>query len=258
MISDITRLGLYNDALTLHLGERRLAGITENTEPRRILDAAWDRSGQPDGGPIHCLELGYWNFATVRIARPYLGSPFDLTITYELNDVVVENNVFYISLTGSNLGNLPSTSPGLWAVTVEPTAPIGFLRAFIKPSDWLRTAAVSDDPYFNHRLENYADEGVQLLADMDVLYLKYISRSLGLDQTRWTMAFAEFVSLYLADHAVRIAKTETRRKEIRELWELAKKKANNIDAQNKPTATRPLGQWAASRLGGSFTRLREG
>jgi hypothetical protein len=36
-----SKLKLYNDALGI-LGERRLASLTENREPRRVLDEVWD------------------------------------------------------------------------------------------------------------------------------------------------------------------------------------------------------------------------
>lgn len=52
-----TRLQLYNAALRL-CGERRLSAITENREPRLLLDNVWD-----DGGRRACLEQGQWNFA---------------------------------------------------------------------------------------------------------------------------------------------------------------------------------------------------
>lgn len=53
-----TQLNLYNEALRL-LGERKLLSLTENREPRRVLDDVWD------GGAInYCLEQGQWNFAT--------------------------------------------------------------------------------------------------------------------------------------------------------------------------------------------------
>ncbi len=53
-----TRLGVYNDALGM-IGERELASLTENREPRRKLDAIWNR-----GFVDYVLEQGYWNFAT--------------------------------------------------------------------------------------------------------------------------------------------------------------------------------------------------
>jgi hypothetical protein len=55
-----TRLGLYNEALAI-CGERKLASLSENREPRRVLDDVWTRGR---GATSYCLELGQWNFAT--------------------------------------------------------------------------------------------------------------------------------------------------------------------------------------------------
>lgn len=52
-----TQLGLYNEALRL-IGERQLASLAENREPRRVLDNIWN-----DGAVNYCLEQGQWNFA---------------------------------------------------------------------------------------------------------------------------------------------------------------------------------------------------
>jgi hypothetical protein len=53
-----TQLTLYNDAL-LACGERFLGSLTENREPRRLLDQVW-----ASGGVKYILERGQWNFAT--------------------------------------------------------------------------------------------------------------------------------------------------------------------------------------------------
>lgn len=50
------RLQIYNSALAW-LNERRLATLTENREPRRVLDDLWDEV------VAHCFEAGVWNFA---------------------------------------------------------------------------------------------------------------------------------------------------------------------------------------------------
>lgn len=56
-ISGDVHLGVYNEALRI-LGERRLAALTENREPRRVLDDAWD-----NGGAVrYALSKGDWNF----------------------------------------------------------------------------------------------------------------------------------------------------------------------------------------------------
>lgn len=52
-----TRLSLYNGALR-KLGQRKLGSLSEEREPRRILDDIWD-----DGAVEHCLEQGLWKFA---------------------------------------------------------------------------------------------------------------------------------------------------------------------------------------------------
>ena len=58
-----TQLALYNGALTTYLGERKLASLSENREPRRVLDDIWDR-----GARKYCLEQGNWKFAQ-RVAK---------------------------------------------------------------------------------------------------------------------------------------------------------------------------------------------
>jgi hypothetical protein len=52
-----TRLGVYNEALRL-CGSRQLANLSENREPRRLLDAAWDANAHDSW-----LEQADWNFA---------------------------------------------------------------------------------------------------------------------------------------------------------------------------------------------------
>lgn len=58
-----TRLSIYNDALLL-CGERALSALTENVEPRYLLDQVWNQDGVK-----FCLEKSFWKFAmrTVRI-----------------------------------------------------------------------------------------------------------------------------------------------------------------------------------------------
>lgn len=52
-----TQLSIYNGALTI-LGERRLANLSENREPRRELDDIWDNDMRR-----RVLQMGQWNFA---------------------------------------------------------------------------------------------------------------------------------------------------------------------------------------------------
>ena len=52
-----TRLQIYNNALML-AGETKLASLSEDRKPRRLLDQVWD-----GGGVRYCLEQGQWQFA---------------------------------------------------------------------------------------------------------------------------------------------------------------------------------------------------
>lgn len=60
-----SRLSLYNGALRL-LGERKLASLSENREPRRYLDDAWN-----DGAVDYCLQAGQWKFAIRTVMLDY-------------------------------------------------------------------------------------------------------------------------------------------------------------------------------------------
>jgi hypothetical protein len=79
-----TKLGLYNGALRI-LSERKLASLTENREPRRLLDDAYG-DGQTEGSVKLCLELGQWTFAlrTVQIDySPSIEPPFGYQYAFD-------------------------------------------------------------------------------------------------------------------------------------------------------------------------------
>ena len=75
------QLNLYNEALTVYLGERKLASLTEERGPRRHLDDVWDRNFVDT-----VLEQGYWNFA-MRTAKieftPSVEPPFGYTRAFD-------------------------------------------------------------------------------------------------------------------------------------------------------------------------------
>ncbi len=65
-----TRLMVYNEALRM-CGERNLATLSEDREPRRLLDDVWN-----NGGVKVCLEQGFWQFCTRFVRLDY-----DVTVT---------------------------------------------------------------------------------------------------------------------------------------------------------------------------------
>jgi hypothetical protein len=79
-----TKLSLYNGALRI-LQERRLASLTEEREPRRLLDDAYG-DGSTNGAVRYCLEAGQWTFATRMVLidySPSVTTPFGYTYAFE-------------------------------------------------------------------------------------------------------------------------------------------------------------------------------
>lgn len=60
-----TRLELYNSALLI-CGERFLASLSEDREPRHLLDHVWDNDGVKK-----CLEAGQWKFGMRAVRLDY-------------------------------------------------------------------------------------------------------------------------------------------------------------------------------------------
>lgn len=203
----ITQLGLYNEALRL-LGERRLASLAENREPRRVLDDIWN-----DGTLDFCLEQGLWNFATRAV---------EVT---------------------------PST-------TIVPN--FGYLKAYDKPNDFIRTVGVAEDEYFNVPLIRMIEETGFWFADIEPIYVRYISKdsAYGYDFNRWPATFAKYVATYLASEAS-LSLTQSAEKQgiIFGMMQARLKDARSKDAMAEATAFMPQGGWTVSRKGG-FRRDR--
>lgn len=198
-----TRLAIYNGAL-LECGERDLASLSENREPRRLLDRVWD-----NGAIRYCLNRGQWKFAkrTVQLA--------------------------------------PSAD-------IEPS--FGHRRAFAQPEDFVRTIGLWSDEYLQAPLLQYQQEGSVWFADVDTLYLSYVSDGVdyGGDLSRWPEEFSRAVEVYLAS---RIVKKLTQSVED-EKFMMAKaaeafRAAGNGDAMEGPTTFPPPGRWVRARHGGA-------
>jgi hypothetical protein len=199
-----TKLSLYNGALRL-CKERKLASLSENREPRRLLDDAYG-DGSTTGAVKACLEMGQWTFATRTVMLDY--------------------------------------SP-----SVEPD--FGYRRAFDQPDDLVRVTAVCEDEHFNAPLLRYADERRYWYADLDTIYVRYVSNDdeYGADLSLWPETFVKLVEAYLAQEIVgNLTGADSRRAE--KAFKDAKLEARSLDAMNKPTVFMPAGSWSSARRGG--------
>lgn len=113
----ITRLSLYNGALR-ELGERQIASLSENREPRRVLDTAWD-----EGAVDFCLGAGIWRFAkrTVQLAAETGMAP---EFGYQKVYTVPDDHIRTAALSADEYFNNPLVQyrfeAGFWFADVEP------------------------------------------------------------------------------------------------------------------------------------------
>lgn len=182
-------------------GERSIASLTEDREPRHLLDAVWN-----NGGVKRCLESGFWSFATQIVQ-----------IDYD---------------TG-----------------VDPA--FGFNRAFSKPTDWVKTAAICSDEYFRAPLLHYSDEDPDYwYAEIDTIYVKYVSdhADYGSDLSKWSESFADYVASHFAYKIVTKLTSDERKED--KIFDLRKRlllEAKSHDASGGPQKFAPLGRWSSSR-----------
>lgn len=136
---------------------------------------------------------------------------------------------------------------------IEPS--FGYTEVFAKPTDWLRTHAISTDENFDFPLMRYYDDGDVWSADESPIYVRYTSNDtgLGLELTRWTRHFARYVELELAS---RVCLRLTKDKKLKEYIDMerdkARLRAKNSDAMDEPNPKfKPAGSWTTSRIGRS-------
>lgn len=201
----ITQLGLYNAALGI-LGERPLTALTDDGEPRLLLDDVWSRN---DGAIKFCLEQGLWNFAT---RTQQIDSDTSVTPSF------------------------------------------GYSSAFVIPSDLVKLSMISANEYFDPPLTRYEEEAGYWFADVDPLYVSFVSNDTsgyGGDMSMWPPTFARFVASYLAEEiAMRLTGDDKKAAYAAQKAKDALTDARSKDAQRGPTRFTPRGSWANARSGG--------
>lgn len=134
--------------------------------------------------------------------------------------------------------------------SVEPD--FGMRRVFDKPDDYVRTAGVWCDENQEVPLTQYRDEANFWFADIDTLYISYISSlpDYGYNLAIWPETFKRFVEAYLAQRIVKkLTQNASRRKEVEDEYEKLRLDARSKDAQNQPSVQMPRGSWSRARQG---------
>jgi hypothetical protein len=137
-----------------------------------------------------------------------------------------------------------------------------FQYAYEKPDDYVRLIKISDNEWMEPTLSNFSEEGDFFFADVDPLWVIYVSNDAqyGADLGKWPAAFATAFAAELAYRARGGVKTFG----AREAEALVKMKirlladAQGKDAVNQAPTRLPAGRLVQARAGrsGIFNRMR--
>jgi hypothetical protein len=162
------------------------------------------------------------------------------------NDVVrkaLERGEWNFALRTVQAGYSESVEPGF-----------GFKRAFDKPEDFCRLAALSADEYCRVPLTNdqFVDEATFWFSDLDVLFIRFVSSAddYGMNSAGWSQSFKDYLELDMAaDACETITNSSVKRRELMLMAADALKVAKSGDAMNEGVKFFPRGGWSRSRSG---------
>lgn len=136
----------------------------------------------------------------------------------------------------------------------------GWDYGFDKPTDWVRTTRISSDEDFSVALENYSDETDYWLANINPIYVQFVSNdsTFGGDLSRWPATYARFVALEMAERiSYRLTTSKETKERVMRDKKIAKRDALNKDALNEAQPRYwPTGSWVSSRSGWRSGRER--
>jgi hypothetical protein len=128
----------------------------------------------------------------------------------------------------------------------------GYDYAFSKPEDWVRTAAISDRPDDeSHGFEDFADETDFWFADVDTLYVRYVSNDedYGWNVGGWRAPFAKAMEAYLAfECGLPISSDKGNRNDIFSLYKSRLQDAKGLDAVDERVKRSPPGRLVRARI----------
>ena len=141
------------------------------------------------------------------------------------------------------------------------TVNFGQQRIFAKPSDWLRTFALSADEEFSIPLTGYLDEKSRIIADATPIYAQFVSNDTGagLDLNKWPIKFTRYVECELADRTcMRLTGDKKLKEDIEGRTHREKREAKAADAMDESIKFRPMSSWASARLSQQRSRWDRG
>lgn len=133
-----------------------------------------------------------------------------------------------------------------------PTPEFYYAYQYTKPSDWVRTAAISASESYDPPLNDFMDITGTWLSNVNPMYVQYVSNHAtagGGLLSAWPASYEEFVSGYLAQLA---CMSITQDKGLYDRLKMTivpdlRKSALSRDAMNGPSKRFPVGTWVRAR-----------
>lgn len=195
-------------------------------------------------------KLSIYNGAlTILGERPLASLTDDLEARYKCDDVwdndfvkrVLEMGQWNFAARTVELTYSPSVTPSF-----------GYVYAFDKPIDFVRTMQICQDEYMTQPLTHYSDESKFWFADLEDIYAQYVSfdTQFGGDFSLWPYNFTEMAEHYMAFKlAPRLTGMDFDSIELEAKWKRWLAEAKATDAMEAATKFIPQGSWAGSRRG---------
>lgn len=156
-------------------------------------------------------------------------------------DDALEAGQWYFAMRSSRITSDPSIAPD-W----------GFRKVFEVPDDHLRTCGLCQDEMFNVPLLAYREEAGFWYADLDPIYVRYVSNGVGFggDMSLWPGSFVEFVKGHLAFLVALVLTSDKKKVMLAEAYKKqALKDAKSKAAMADPSIFPAEGAWTSSRRG---------
>lgn len=200
-------------------------------------------------------QLGLYNASLKILGEPKLASLSEAREPrYALDDVYSEVTLFCLE-------------EGQWwfarreaSISADATAPsFGYQYRFAKPTDWVRTMAMSANEFFNDALLDMSDQPAWWYANVNPLYVAYVSNdatSYGMLLSQWPATFARYVEYELAYRiCMQITHGRIDEAEVGKKRDRAKNDALNKDAMNDTAKILPHGSIVRSRYVGGANNI---
>lgn len=139
------------------------------------------------------------------------------------------------------------------------TPTFGLANAFDVPSDFIRLVQISAGEFFSDPLVRYEIEAAFIYADVDPIYLRYVSDSgdFGNDLSLWPETFTLWAGHWLGTQiAPALIPDLDAQFALRQAERRLLNDARSKDAMQEPPRFPPLGSWSRARLGGGGRRDR--